>query len=164
MAEGSEQAGQGLAQLEGFASVLASEPAAGQILMNPVIPHEQRERFIQQIADVLGLDSRVRRLISLLVDRRRVAILDEVIQIYQQMLDDQNGIVRAIVTSATPLTESEEAEISQRLEKSLGKRVIMDVQQDMAILGGVVVRIGGTVYDGSVRQHLAGFKSRLVAS
>ncbi len=163
-ADGGRQADRGLAELQGFADVLTREPAARQILLNPAIPADERERFIGKIVAVLELDVRVHRLISLLCDRRRLDILGEVVEAYRQMLDEKNGVARATVTSATALTESEEREITERLGKSVGKRVIVEVEQDPALLGGVVVRIGGKVYDGSLRQRLAGFRARLAAS
>lgn len=162
-ADGAGLADRGLVELQGFADVLDREPAARQILLNPAIPADRRERFIGKIVATLEFDVRVRRLISLLCDRRRLDILGEVIEAYRQLLDEKNGVVRATVTSATPLTESEERKLTERLGKSLGKRIIVDVQQDVTLLGGVVFRIGGRVYDGSLRQHLAGFRSRLAA-
>ena len=79
------------------------------------------------------------------------------------MLDEKNGIVRAVVTTAGPLSDTEREEVVKRLEKSLGRRVVMEVGEDSSLIGGLVVRIGSTVYDGSLRQHLAGFKERLLA-
>lgn len=154
----------GLSQLESFAAVLVREPAAREILLNPVVLPEHRDRFIARIAEALGMDIRVRKLIGLLVERRRVGILDDVIAAYRGMLDEKNGIVRAVVTAAELLDESERLGIARRLEQSLGKQVVMDVRQDATLLGGVVVRIGGTVYDGSLRQYLGGLRSRLAAS
>jgi F-type H+-transporting ATPase subunit delta len=162
--ESPELAEAGLDQLRSFAEVLESQPTARQILVNPVIPSDQRERFIGQVAKVLSLDARVRKLIVLLADRRRLDLLDEVIDAYREMLDEHKGIVRAVVTSAAALSDSQQKKINAKLERSIGKRVVMDVHQDPALLGGVVVQIGGTVYDGSVLQHLAGFRSRLGAS
>ena len=71
--------------------------------------------------------------------------------------------MRAVVTAAGPLSPAEQEGVVKRLEKSLGRRVVMEVQQDSTLIGGLVVRIGSTVYDGSLRQHLAGFKERLLA-
>ena len=100
----------------------------------------------------------------MIVERRRLNILNDLIDNYQKMLDERNGIVRALVTSAAPLSEAEQRDIALRLEKSLGQRVVMDVREDPTLIGGLVVRIGSTVYDGSLRQHLEGFKERLLAS
>lgn len=161
LADGPGKAGEGLDQLERFAAALAKEGVARQVLMNPAISPEQRERFIQRLADALGLDSRARKLVSLLVDRRRVDMLNDVIQDYRELLDEETGVVRAVVTSAAGLGEAEREAIGRRLEASLGKRIVLEIREDPSLLGGLVVRIGGTVYDGSVRQCLAGFRARL---
>ena len=152
----------GLDQLRGFQQVLEVQDAR-KLLMNPVIPAERREAFIGELARSLGFDARVRKLLGLIVERRRLAVLDDIIEAYQKLLDERTGIVRAMVTAATPLSESDCAAIAKRLEKATGKRVEMAVEQDPSLIGGVVVRIGSTVYDGSVRQQLHGFKDRLLA-
>ncbi len=152
----------GLDQLRRFAHVLEDEDAR-KLLMNPVIPPERREAFLGALARSLGFDARVQRLLGLLVERRRLGVLDDVIEAYQKLLDERTGTVRAVVTAAAPLSESERAAISDRLEKATGKSIEMEVGQDSSLIGGVVVRIGSTVYDGSVRQQLRGFKDRLLA-
>jgi F-type H+-transporting ATPase subunit delta len=152
----------GLDQLRGFANVLEDEDAR-KLLMNPVIPPERREAFLGALARSLGFDVRVRRLLGLLVERRRLAVLDDVIEAYQKLLDERTGTVRAVVTAAAPLSESERAAISDRLERTTVKSIEMEVEQDSSLIGGVIVRIGSTVYDGSVRQQLRGFKDRLLA-
>jgi F-type H+-transporting ATPase subunit delta len=151
----------GLDQLRRFAVLLEDEPDTRTLLMNPVIPAESRDRFLDTIGRVLGLDRRVRKLLLLLVDRRRLNILDDLTDAYQKLLDERNGIVRAEVSSASLLTESERRELAERLGKTTGKRVEMEVEQDPSLIGGLVVRIGSTVYDGSLRQQLRGFKERL---
>ena len=152
----------GLDQLRGFRQVLEYEDAR-KLLMNPVIPPERREAFVGALARSLGFDARVRKLLGLIVERRRLPVLDDIIEAYQKLLDERTGIVRAVVTVAAPLAESDRAAIAERLEKATGKSVEMEVEQDPSLIGGVVVRIGSTVYDGSVRQQLHGFKDRLLA-
>ncbi len=151
----------GLEQLRRFARLLEDEPDTRTVLMNPVIPTESRDEFLATISKVLGFDRRVQKLLLLLVDRRRLEILDDLIEAYQNLLDERNGIVRADVVSASVLSESEHRELAEKLGKTTGKRVEMEVGQDPSLIGGLVVRIGSTVYDGSVRQSLLGFKERL---
>ena len=153
----------GLEQLGQIRQLLETEPDARKLLVNPVIPPDRRDRFVDEMNRALGLDSRVGKLLKLLVERRRLEILDDLIESYRKMLDDRNGIVRAIVTSAGPLSEAQQQEVIGKLEKSLGQRVVMEVEEDSSLIGGLVVRIGSTVYDGSLLQHLAGFKESLLA-
>ena len=154
---------EGLEQLQSLSRLLESDPDIRKLLMSPVIPPDRRERFIGEIGQALGLDSRVRRLFGLAVERRRLGILEEVIAAYRKMLDERSGVLRARVTSAAPLTASEQQQIAAKLEQSTGKRVVVELDQDPSLISGLVVRIGSTVYDGSLRQHLAGFKQRLLA-
>lgn len=153
----------GMEQLEAIAAVLSRYPDARQILINPVFPPERRETFLADLGNVLGLDSRVGKLLVLLVERRRLDLLDEIIEQYRRRVDQQKGIVRAAVTTAAPLDETARRRVAERLEQALGKRVVMSVNDDPSLIGGVVVQVGSTVYDGSLRQYLAGVKNRLLA-
>ncbi len=152
----------GLEQLGQIKSLLEDEPDARKLLVNPVIPPDRRGRFVDEICRALALDTRVARLLHLIVERGRLEILDDLINAYRKMLDAKNNIVRAVVSSATPLSEAQQQEVGEKLEKSLGQRVVMEVEEDPALIGGLIVRIGSTVYDGSLLQQLAGFKERLM--
>ena len=153
----------GLEQLDQITLLLRNEPDARKLLINPVIPPERRDSFVDEISRVLGLDARVAKLLHLIVERRRLEILDDLIDAYRKMLDEKNGIVRAVVRSAGPLSEAQQQEVAEKLEKSLGQRVVMEVEEDPSLIAGLIVRVGSTVYDGSLLQQLAGFKERLMA-
>ena len=153
----------GLEQLMRIKALLESEPDARKLLVNPVIPPDRRDRFVDEINRVLALDSRVGKLFHLIVERGRLGILNDMIDAYRKMLDAANGIVRAVVSSASPLSETQRQDVVRKLEKSLGQRVVMEVEEDPSLIGGLIVRIGSTVYDGSLLQQLAGFKQRLMA-
>ncbi len=163
-AEDAAGADAGLAQLGQIKSLLEIEPDSRKLLINPVIPPDRRDRFVDDISEAMALDPRVGKLLHLIVERRRLEILDDLIDAYRQMLDAKNNIVRAVVRSAGPLSEAQQAEVVGKLEKTLGKSVVMEVEVDPSLIGGLVVRIGSTIYDGSLLQQLAGFKERLVAS
>lgn len=153
----------GMEQLEAISAVLSGHPDARQLLINPAFPPERRETFLDDLGRVLGLDSRVRRLLGLLVDRRRLELLDEIIEGFRRREDQKNGVVRAAVTTAAPMADADRERVNRRLEQALGKRVLMSVADDPALLGGVMVQVGSTVYDGSLRQYLSGVRDRLLA-
>ena len=157
-----DQADTGLDQIQRLNDLVATEEDVRKLLLNPVVPQDRRKRFIEQLAEAMGLDPRVRRLFVLIVERRRLPVLADVVVAYQQMLDQRNGIVRAQVLAAAPISEAEQREIAARLEKTTGKRVVMEIDEDPELMAGLVVRIGSTVYDGSLRQHLTGFRQRMV--
>jgi len=153
----------GLAQLRQLSAILLREPDARKLLMNPAVPPENRERFIETLGEALQLEKPVQKMFALLVERRRLKVLDEVGEAYQGLLDERVGIIRVQVSSAGPLSETEKTEIRDRLEKSTGKQIVMEADQDESLIGGLVVRIGSTVMDASLRQQLAGFEQRLRA-
>ncbi len=153
----------GLEQLGQIKLLLGNEPDARKLLINPVIPPDRRDSFVDEISRLLGLDARVAKLLRLIVERRRLEILDDLIDAYRKMLDEKNGIVRAVVRSAGPLSEAQQQEVAEKLEKSLGQRVVMAVEEDPSLIAGLIVRVGSTVYDGSLLQQLTGFKERLMA-
>ena len=92
----------------------------------------------------------------------RLPILDEIITAYQRLMDKRLGIVRARVTSAHALDLAQQREVMQKLEKITGNHVRMELFVDPSLIGGVVAQVGSTIYDGSVRQYLQAFKTRLV--
>ena len=157
-----ENAEAGLQQLRDFSSLLNDQQAARRFLENPTIAGERRRRLLKEICDALNLERRVANFIGILVDRDRLPILEEIIQAYQKLLDERLGIVRARVTSAYLLDHSEQQRLAARLEQATGKQIRMEVTVDPSLIGGVVAQVGSTIYDGSVRQQLEAFKTRLV--
>lgn len=131
--------------------------------MNPAVPELRREQFIQVLSEALGFEPPVRRLFALLVERRRLELLSEVSAAYRDLLDERTGTIRVEVSSAHVLGTAEQQELKTRLETSTGKRVVMNLRQDRQLLGGIVVRMGSTVFDASLRQQLAGVRRQLNA-
>jgi F-type H+-transporting ATPase subunit delta len=152
----------GLEQLQSFATLLKEQPLGRIFLENPTMAGERRNRMLKEISDALGLDRRVSNFIHILAERNRLPALEEVIQQYQRFLDDRMGIVRARVTAARSLDPAQHKELTQKLEQVTGKQVRMEIAVDPSLIGGVVAQVGSTIYDGSVRQQLQAFKSRLV--
>jgi F-type H+-transporting ATPase subunit delta len=117
--------------------------------------------LLKEISDALNMDRRVANFIGILVARDRLPILEEIIRTYETFLDEKLGIVRARVTSAHTLDAGQQKELTARLEKATGKQIRMEVAVDPGLIGGVIAQVGSTIYDGSVRQQLQAFKSRL---
>lgn len=157
-----EKADAGLQQLQDFLSLLNDQQDARRFLENPTVAGERRKRLLKEIFGALNPDRRVANFIGILVDRDRLPILDEIVQAYQKLLDERLGIVRARVTSAYSLDPSEQQKLAARLEKATGKQIRMEIAVDPSLIGGVVAQVGSTIYDGSVRQQLHAFKTRLV--
>jgi F-type H+-transporting ATPase subunit delta len=157
-----EKAEVGLQQLERLVGLLNEQPDSRRILENPAMAGERRNRLLKEISAVFGFDRRVANFISILADRNRLPILEEIITEYRRLMDKRLGIVRARVTSAHALDSTQQQELASKLKQITGKQVRMEVATDPALIGGVVAQVGSTIYDGSVRQQLEAFKSRLL--
>jgi F-type H+-transporting ATPase subunit delta len=116
---------------------------------------------MEQITQRSGLNPIVSKLLVLLADRDRLRLLHDVSTIYRDLLADRQNVVRAEVTSAEPLSQDRVQAIEQRLASVTGKRVAMTTKVDKAILGGVVARVGSTVYDASLATQLKKIRDRL---
>ena len=157
-----EKAANGLQQLQSFASLLKEQPDARRFLQNPAMAGDRRQRLMKEISDALSFDRKVANFVNILIDRNRLPILEEIIGAYRKLLDDRLGIVRAQVTAAQTLDSAQQGELAAKLEQITGKQVRMEVAVDPSLIGGVIAQVGSTIYDGSVRQQLQAFKSRLV--
>ena len=152
----------GLHQLESFSSLLNDQPDARRLLENPTISGDRRKQLLKEIAGALGFERRVTNFVDILIDKNRLALLDEIIDAYGKILDERLGVVRAFVRAAHALSSAEQRELGAKLEKLTGKEVRMEVTVDPSLIGGVVAQVGSTIYDGSVREQLRGFKSSLI--
>ena len=157
-----DKAEAGLQQLQSFVRLLNEQPDSRRILENPAMAGERRNRLLKEISSAFGFDRRVSNFVSILADRNRLPILEEIITEYQRLMDKRLGIVRARVTSAHALDSMQQQELARKLQQITGKEVRMEVAIDPSLIGGVVAQVGSTIYDGSVRQQLQVFKSRLV--
>ena len=126
------------------------------------LPDATRRAVMEQIADILGLAPQVKKLLVILTRDRKLAIAKDLAEAYQERLLAHQNIVRAEVTSAAPLSPQKQQALADSLSKVTGKKVELSVSVDPALLGGVVARIGSTVYDGSVKTQLERMRQELV--
>ena len=156
-----DHAESGIQQLQSFNSLLKEQPDARRLFENPTFSSERRVRLLKEISDALCFEKRVANFIGIVIDRNRLPLMDQIIVAYQKLLDEKLGSVRAIVKAARPLDSAEQSQLAAKLEKVTGKQVRMEVAVDPSLIGGVIAQVGSTIYDGSVRQQLHAFKSRL---
>jgi F-type H+-transporting ATPase subunit delta len=144
------------------AAAVASSPQLARILENPGIPFERRrealERSLGQTSDG------VRNLCLLLLQRGKLEALPAIAADFHRLVNRRNGVTEGIVTSAAPLQPAEVATLEERLRGIAGGRVELSYQVDPALLGGVVVRLGDRLLDGSVRGKLERLRNQLVSS
>ncbi len=151
-------------QLDDFSKTLAGSHELREVLMNPSIANEQKLKVLDAIAGRIGMFPQVRNFIAVIMDHQRLAELDEILAEYHAVADEQSGLAEAEITSAHPLNEADRAELEAQVSKLAGGRVRATYRQDATLLGGAVVRIGSTVYDGSIRAQLQHLKQKLVSA
>jgi len=143
------------------AAEIANDTAVIGALASPAVPIDQRLDAAER--GFAGLSQPVRNLILLLVRRGRIEQLQRVAAEFARLDDARNGLTHATATSAVPLGDEEVRAIATRLEQLTGNRVALETNVDPSILGGVVVRIGDRLIDGSVRGRLERLRGRLAA-
>jgi len=147
--------------LGAFVETFFSSADLRNALESPAVNRDVKEKVIVTIASRMKLDAAVRNFISLVVDHRRTELLREMLRAFGEELNARLGIEEAEVTSARELSAAEKKELSAVLERRTGKKIEARFQEDKALLGGAVVRLGSTIYDGSVREQLNRLREQL---
>jgi F-type H+-transporting ATPase subunit delta len=131
--------------------------------VNPAIPAIEKVGILDKLNAKLGLRKELRNLLAVLINNGRIGQVSEVIQAYRRLLQEQLGIRQAEIVTARELSEQERGALVMDVGRLAGSRIEASFKVDAGILGGTVVRIGSTVYDGSVRGRLARLKEALTA-
>jgi F-type H+-transporting ATPase subunit delta len=143
-----------IAELRSIAGLLAESSELWRVWENPAIPAEQKRRVLDAIAQREGISRPVRNLVAVLTDHRRVHFLEPIIAQLEKELDARLGFAEAQITSARELADAEKRTLEGQIEKVTGKKVRARYEQDASLLGGALVRVGSTIYDGSVKGQL----------
>jgi F-type H+-transporting ATPase subunit delta len=147
--------------LAAFVEAFSSVADLRNALESPALNADVKRKVIAEVAGKMGLDVAVRNFIYLVVDHRRTEILPEMEEAFLSELNERLGIVEAEVTSAHELNDDEKRQLRTVLEQRTGKKVEARFQIDGALLGGAIVRLGSTIYDGSVRDQLKRLREQL---
>jgi F-type H+-transporting ATPase subunit delta len=156
-------AGAALAQLNDFASAYKESAELRNFLASPAVTSKEKHAVVEKLAARLGESKIVRNVLFLVVDHHRTHMFGELAEVFQTVIRERQGIAEAKVTSATELTEAQKKGLAQTLEKKTGKKIEAKYAVNKNLLGGVVVRIGDTVYDGSLRHRLNEMRAKLTA-
>lgn len=128
---------------------------------NPAIPREVKQAILSNLLKEYPISQTAANFLRVLLDHNRMLYFQKICETYSRTLNERRGIIDAQVASAAPLSEDELNRLRESLSSATGKNVILNVHTDKELLGGLVVRVGSTVYDGSVRRHLAEMRQRL---
>lgn len=150
-----------LGQVELFSAALKSSPDLRTVMLSPAVAFAQKRKLMARLAGELGLHALVRDFLLVVTRNRRLPLLAAIVQRIEALLDERHGVVRAQVSSAQPLDPARRGALEAALVRKTGKQVRCAYQEDPALLGGVAVRVGSSVLDGSVRGQLETLRRRL---
>jgi F-type H+-transporting ATPase subunit delta len=148
-------------ELAGFSELMAKHQALEQAINNPLYNAEGRKKVLGSILEKLALSATMKSFLTLLFDKGRLIYLSSINDFYQKLADELKGIARASLVSATALSSETVEKIRKTLSERTGKDIILDVQQDPELIGGIVTRIGDLVLDGSIKTQLLNMRESL---
>jgi F-type H+-transporting ATPase subunit delta len=148
-------------QLADFVDLLNKYPALEKVLLNPAVPVPRKRAAVAELLARANFSPILAKLIALLADRDRLVLLPDLLASYRERLMDYRHVVRAEVTTAAPIDATRVEAIQRGLATLTGRTVTVATKIDPAIIGGVVARVGSTVYDGSVTRQLERMRATL---
>lgn len=148
-------------ELRSLVDLVSSSPDLRRVWESPAIPHEQKIGLLTSIASRMGLLTPVRNFVAVLIDHGRIPMLAQIAGQFETELNQRLGLAEAQITSARELTQDEKRALESRIAAMTGKQVRARYTTDTNILGGAVVRIGSTIYDGSIRGQLRRIREQL---
>ncbi|MGC1417264.1 MAG: ATP synthase F1 subunit delta [Candidatus Acidiferrum sp.] len=152
-----------LKQLSDFGAAFAISGELRNFLTSPGVPRSAKHGVIEKIAARVGAGKIIRNFLFVIADHQRTHILPEIIVTFADVLRQRRGFAEADISSAVELSAAQKKKFMQTLERLTGKKIQAKYSLDPTLLGGAVVRVGDTVYDGSVRNSLNELRARLAA-
>ncbi len=151
-----------LRELYGMEALLRQSDQLRRVLENPSIPGDRKRAVLNAIGGKLDITQQVRNFVAVITDHRRLGLFSEILKQLEQELNDRQGFAEAEVHSARQLSEPEKQLLEVQIAKLTGKKVKARYEQDASLLGGAVVEVGSTIYDGSVKGQLERIREQLV--
>jgi len=151
-------------ELDRFSDLIAREKELEQAITNPLYDVGGRKKVLQAVIEKVGISKVLASFLLLLFDKGRFGFLSDINEFYKKLADELKGIVRASLVSATELSSETVEKIRTTLSKKTGKDIILEVEQDPSLIGGIVSRIGDLVLDGSIKTQLLNMRESLKRS
>ncbi len=130
-------------------------------MANPIFEQESKKKILEQIIGKLSLSSMTVNFLKLLVDKKRIDVLPDIETCYRQLMDETLKKVRVTVKTAFPLSGEMQNHILAGLKKMTGRDVEVTLEDDQSLLGGIVIGVGDTLYDGSIKNQLNNMRNLL---
>jgi len=148
-------------ELDRFSDLITSEKELEQAITNPLYDVGGRKKVLQAVIDKVNISKVMASFLLLLFDKGRFGFLNDINEFYKKLADELKGVVRASLVSATELSSETVEKIRTTLSKKTGKDIILEVEQDPSLIGGIVSRIGDLVLDGSIKTQLLNMRESL---
>ena len=148
-------------ELRQFSVIIAEDKTLREFLANPVFEQVTKKEVVEKIIGKLKPSQMTVNFLKLLVDKKRIEVLPDIEACFRQLMDEALKKVRVNLKTAFPLSKEMQNYISSRLEKVTGKQVEITIENDSALLGGIVIGVGDTLYDGSIRNQLNNMRNLL---
>ena len=156
-------AARAIAGLRQITALFKESSELRRVWENPAVPADQKRKVLDVIVQRDGIDKPVRNLIAVLIDHRRMPYLPRIVDQVEKELDTRMGFAEAQISSARELSDPEKRSLEAQIAKTTGKKVRASYGLDPSLLGGAVVRLGSTIYDGSVKGRLEKIKETISA-
>jgi F-type H+-transporting ATPase subunit delta len=150
-----------LDELEAFTALVEGHSDLREVLINPAFSPDSRQAILKTLVQRMALDRITANFLLILAAKNRMRYLPDVTAMYQELADETAGRARVEVVTAFELSQTKLDTLVRALEDVIKKTIVVQVQQDPALIGGVVAKIGGTVYDGSVKTQLEDLRELL---
>lgn len=150
------------AELSAWGDMMSSNTQLMEVFRNPTIPYDQKRKVLNTLIARTRIRPTTANFLQVLLQNQRLADLNEINKSIAHELDVRAGMVSAHVTTARPVSEGVQESLRARLMKLTGRKVRLQFAVDEELLGGIVTRIGSTIYDGSVRNQLQQIKQKMV--
>jgi F-type H+-transporting ATPase subunit delta len=151
-----------LLELHSVDALLKESDQLRRVLENPSIPGDRKRAVLDAITARLGTTRQVRNFVAVLTDNRRLPLFSEILKQVEQELNDRQGFAEAQISTARQLGDPEKKMLEAEIARLTGKKVRARYEQDASLLGGAVVQVGSTIYDGSVKGQLEKIREQLV--
>ena len=149
-------------ELAAWDELARANPQLSEVFRHPTIPYEQKRRLLDELIGRARPRPSTANFLRVLLQNHRLGDLSEVSARFAQELDRRSGVVTAQVTTARPLPVDAQEALRARLGELTGSHVRLQFEVDEELIGGVVTRIGSTLYDGSVRGQLQRIRQRMI--
>jgi F-type H+-transporting ATPase subunit delta len=149
-------------ELRAWADMLRSNMNLREVFANPTIGLDQKRAVLKRLLEIAKPRPTTSNFLKVLLENQRITELDEINRKFAEALDDRAGVVAARVTTARPVAADTKQTVEAKLRSLTGKNVRVEFDTDSDIIGGIVTRIGSTIYDGSVRNQLEQIKEKMI--